>query len=124
MDDVAPPGMDMAEQPVDNPAGDASNEENQDQPPEGQQQVKTPEEDDCASCRSNSCCSSNNYNSNSNSNRGNSRPLRPTRTNSGVLASQAKVPFFTGSSIQLRVLVRRARTPILHLKTGRKSLKV
>jgi hypothetical protein len=43
-DDVAPPGMDMAEQPVDNPAGDSGNDENQAQPQDGQQQVKTPEE--------------------------------------------------------------------------------
>jgi hypothetical protein len=44
MDDSAPPGMDIAEQPVDNPAGDSGNEENQGQPQDGQQQVKTPEE--------------------------------------------------------------------------------
>ena len=44
MDDPGPPGMDIAEQPVDNPAGDSGNEENQEQPPDGQQQVKTPEQ--------------------------------------------------------------------------------
>ena len=44
MDDPGPPGMDIAEQPVDNPAGDSSNEENQDQPQDGEQKVKTPEQ--------------------------------------------------------------------------------
>jgi len=44
MDEPGPPAMDIAEQPVDNPAGDSSSEENQGQPPEGQQQVKTPEQ--------------------------------------------------------------------------------
>ena len=44
MDDSGPPGMDIAEQPVDNPAGDSSSEENQEQPTEGEQRVKTPEE--------------------------------------------------------------------------------
>ena len=44
MDDPGPPGMDIAEQPVDNPAGDSGNEENQEQPTEGQPKVKTPEE--------------------------------------------------------------------------------
>ncbi len=44
MDDPGPQGMDIAEQPVDNPAGDSGNEDNQDQPADGQQQVKTPEQ--------------------------------------------------------------------------------
>ncbi len=44
MDDSGPPAVDIAEQPVDNPAGDSSNEDNQGQPPDGQQQVKTPEQ--------------------------------------------------------------------------------
>jgi hypothetical protein len=44
MDDPGPPGVDIAEQPVDNPAGDSGNEENQEQPTEGQPKVKTPEE--------------------------------------------------------------------------------
>lgn len=44
MDDPGPQGVDISEQPVDNPAGDSGNEENQGQPPDGQQQVKTPEQ--------------------------------------------------------------------------------
>ncbi len=44
MDDPVSAGVDIAEQPVDNPAGDSSNDENQDQPQDGQQKVKTPEE--------------------------------------------------------------------------------
>lgn len=44
MDDPVSPGADIAEQPVDNPAGDSSNDENQDQPQDGQSKVKTPEE--------------------------------------------------------------------------------
>jgi hypothetical protein len=44
MDDPGPPGMDIAEQPVDNPAGDSGSEDNQGQPQDGQQKVKTPEE--------------------------------------------------------------------------------
>jgi hypothetical protein len=38
------PGMDISEQPVEDPAENAANEENQPQPPNGQMQVKTPEQ--------------------------------------------------------------------------------
>ncbi len=44
MDDPGPQGMDIAEQPVDNPAEDSGNEDNPGQAAEGQQQVKTPEQ--------------------------------------------------------------------------------
>jgi hypothetical protein len=44
MEDPNPQGMDIAEQPVDNPAGDSGSEDNQEPPAEGQQQVKTPEQ--------------------------------------------------------------------------------
>ena len=44
LDDPGPQGMDIAEQPVDNPAGDSGSEDNQEQPADGQQQVKTPEQ--------------------------------------------------------------------------------
>lgn len=43
MDDPGPPGMDIAEQPVESPAEDSGNGENGQQP-DGQQQVKTPEQ--------------------------------------------------------------------------------
>lgn len=43
MDDPGPPGVDIAEQPVDNPAED-SGSENQGQTPDGQQRAKTPEQ--------------------------------------------------------------------------------
>jgi hypothetical protein len=43
-DDLGTPGMDIAEQPVDEPAENPVNEENQPQPPTGQPMVKTPEQ--------------------------------------------------------------------------------
>jgi hypothetical protein len=44
MDDPGIPGTDIAEQPVDEPADNSANEENQQQQPNGQSQAKTPEQ--------------------------------------------------------------------------------
>ncbi|MGH9501927.1 MAG: hypothetical protein ACRD20_03660 [Terriglobales bacterium] len=44
MDDPGTPGMDIAEQPVEDPGENTSNDENQSQPQEGQSQIKTPEQ--------------------------------------------------------------------------------